>query len=67
MIPIGRRQCQLEIFVLRLWNQGFEVIELICICAADVLDLSRADDGLPRLVSFFGKCGDIWNIYSRYR
>ena len=64
MIPIRGSECKLYVSNLVSRNQALHVVKLISIGAALMLDLSRADDGLPWLVTCLCKCSNVGDIHS---
>lgn len=57
VVPLGRRQRELGLLDVLGREVLLEVVPLVDVGAADVLDLARADDGLSWLVAGLG-CGE---------
>lgn len=64
VVPIGRGQGDLQVLDLVLGHQTGEVLELVDIGAANVLDLPGAEDRLARLVAGLDESSNIGGVWA---
>lgn len=66
VIPFRCRERHLALVHSLLGNNALQVIPLIDVGASNVLDLTRADDGLAGLVARLGESGNVGHIHAEY-
>lgn len=64
VVPVRGSKSDLQVLDLLGGNEASEVLELVDICAADVLDLACAEDALAGLVASLEEGGDIGGVGS---
>jgi hypothetical protein len=64
MVPFRCSKRELGLVLPLLWEEGFQVVPLVDVCASDVLDLACANDGLSRLVSALSESCNIWYVHA---
>lgn len=62
VVPVRGGEGDLQVLDLLGGNEASEVLELVDVCAADVLDLACAEDALAGLVASLEEGGDIGGI-----
>ena len=66
MVPLRRSECDLALMYSLLGNDAFEILPLIDIGTADMLDLTDAYHDFARLVASLRESGDIGHVQAKH-